>query len=324
MVNRWFEILQGYQQLASLVQSGFLSQPKWVLVHLVFFITHFRVKNESNLKFPCVLFIRIKLFCTMNNKDLIQVADILWSAESSMKTCDPIRTIIGEQNIKDAYAIQMIITQRKINRGDKIIGHKIGLTSHAVQKQMGVSQPDFGSLTDRTQVTNGGSIGLSKLMQPKIEAEIAFVLKTDLDIEDPSREDIVNAIDYASPAIEIVGSRITDWNIRITDTVADNASASHFVVGDKKVNLSDIDLINCRMRIEGQQGIVSEGIGSACLGNPIRAVQWLANTMIELGTPLKQGEIILSGALGPMYTIESSGSYSAEIEGLGAAIVTLI
>ena len=260
----------------------------------------------------------------MNNKDLIQVADILWSAESSMKTCDPIRTIIGEQNIKDAYAIQMIITQRKINRGDKIIGHKIGLTSHAVQKQMGVSQPDFGSLTDRTQVTNGGSIGLSKLMQPKIEAEIAFVLKTDLDIEDPSREDIVNAIDYASPAIEIVGSRITDWNIRITDTVADNASASHFVVGDKKVNLSDIDLINCRMRIEGQQGIVSEGIGSACLGNPIRAVQWLANTMIELGTPLKQGEIILSGALGPMYTIESSGSYSAEIEGLGAAIVTLI
>lgn len=265
---------------------------------------------------------RIKLFCIMNNSDLIQVADILWSAESSKKTCDPIRTIIGEQNIKDAYAIQKIITQRKIDRGDKIVGRKIGLTSQAVQKQLGVSQPDFGSLTDRTQVANGGSIGLSELMQPKIEAEIAFVLKTDLDIQNPSQEDIVNAIDYASPAIEIVGSRITDWNIRIADTVADNASASHFVVGDNKVNLSDIDLINCKMRIEGHQGIVSEGVGSACLGNPITAVQWLANTMIEFGTPLRQGEIILSGALGPMHTIESSGSYSSEIEGLGSVSVT--
>jgi 2-keto-4-pentenoate hydratase len=258
----------------------------------------------------------------MNNSDLIQVADILWSAESSKKTCDPIRTIIGEQNIKDAYAIQKIITQRKIDRGDKIVGRKIGLTSQAVQKQLGVSQPDFGSLTDRTQVANGGSIGLSELMQPKIEAEIAFVLKTDLDIQNPSQEDIVNAIDYASPAIEIVGSRITDWNIRIADTVADNASASHFVVGDNKVNLSDIDLINCKMRIEGHQGIVSEGVGSACLDNPITAVQWLANTMIEFGTPLRQGEIILSGALGPMHTIESSGSYSSEIEGLGSVSVT--
>ena len=249
------------------------------------------------------------------------VAKILRNASATKITCDPIRDIIGTSDLAKAYEIQTINSKIRIAEGARVVGSKIGLTSVAVQKQLGVDQPDYGLLYDDTEVLNGGDISCKELMQPKVEAEIAFVLKKDLNATSITTSEMLSAIDFALVSIEIVGSRIKDWNIRITDTIADNASASHFVLGHQPVLLENIDLINCNMIMFKNGEKVSEGKGAACLGSPINACIWLAKTMAAHGTPLKAGEVILSGALGPMATIEAGDHVKAMIEGLGEVSV---
>ena len=251
-----------------------------------------------------------------------KAADRIWESIDSKKTCQPIRDLIGESDIDSAYQIQQINTNRKLASGAKIIGYKIGLTSFAIQTQLGVDQPDFGVLTDTMLVNENDDVSMSELMQPKAEAEIAFVLSKDIDNKIDSIQDLKSYIDYASASIEIVGSRIEGWNIRITDTIADNASASHFVLGENKVLLSEADLINCQMSMSKNGEIASTGQGSACMDNPLNAALWLMNTMVERGTTLKKGDIILSGALGPMVPVSSGDRFSAEIEGLGTVSVS--
>jgi 2-keto-4-pentenoate hydratase len=207
-----------------------------------------------------------------------------------------------------------LVTQKKLASGAKVIGKKIGLTSFAVQEQLGVDEPDFGILTKDMQIENHGKLEFNKLMQPKAETEWAFVLKQDLNRELIEMKHIKEAIDYALVAIEIVGSRIENWNIKITDTVADNASASHFVLGTQKIKLSDIDLEKSKMQLFKNNQLVSEGTGKACMGNPLNAVLWLAQTMQEKGTPLLSGELILSGALGPMVPIAIGDFVSTQID----------
>ena len=165
---------------------------------------------------------------------------------------------------------------------------------------------------------------MSELMQPKVEAEIAFVLGKDLPNRPVSTVELINAIDYALAAIEIVGSRIKDWNIKITDTIADNASASHYVLGHKPTKLSDFDVINCQMRMTKNGDLASEGKGAACLGSPINATLWLADKMAEIGTPLKAGQVILSGALGKMTTVQAGDTIEASIDGLSSVSVSFI
>lgn len=249
------------------------------------------------------------------------VAETLWQANKTKKACKPIRNIIGETDIETAYAIQDANIKKRVAAGARVVGSKIGLTSVAVQKQLGVDQPDFGVLLDDMEVANGLEMDYNLLMQPKAEAEIAFVLKKDLDTENIGAADVISAIDYALAAIEIVGSRVENWNIRITDTVADNASASHFVLGHRPVPLSDVDLVNCKMQMWRNNEVASEGMGAACLGSPINATLWLARTMARLGNPLKAGDVILSGALGPMVAVEPGDDFKAEIEGLGSVSV---
>ncbi len=232
-----------------------------------------------------------------------QLAQQLRNASTNRIACSPLRAIIGLEDIETAYAIQALNNQLRIDKGARVVGHKIGLTSKAVQQQLGVDQPDFGLLLNTMEVWNGGSISMQDLMQPKVEAEIAFVLKKDLPAHEISTVELISAIDYAVAAIEIVGSRIENWNIKITDTIADNASASHFVVGHRPIKLENIDLVNCRMEMTKNGEEVSTGSGYACLGSPINATLWLANTMAKMGTPLKAGELILSGALGPMSNV---------------------
>src|SRR5690554_1190112 len=253
----------------------------------------------------------------MNKTPIQKAAAALIEAEKNGIPCAPVRQWIGAQNIEDAYAVQQYITQQKLNTGAQPVGKKIGLTSVVVQQQLGVDQPDFGMLFHTMQIANGGHISTKKLMQPKAEAEIAFVLKSDLTKGNFSTEDIAAAIDYAVAAIEIVGSRVENWDIRIADTIADNASASHFVLGNTKKQLSEIDLVNCTMEMSQNGIVVSTGKGSACLGSPLIATQWLANTMAAMGTPLQKGAIVLSGALGPMVNINSGDHFEAHIEGLG-------
>lgn len=257
----------------------------------------------------------------MPKQNIEAAAMRLREAASNGVTCYPVRNIIGETDIDLAYAIQEINTAFQVTEGSRVVGSKIGLTSPVVQQQFGIAQPDFGMLFHDKEVLNGGEISVREIMQPRAEAEIAFVLGKDLDSESITSVDVISAIEYALASIEIVGSRIEGWNIRITDTIADNASASHFVVGHKPVRLENLDLINCKMFMEKNGKVASEGVGSACLGSPINAMLWLAKTMARLGKPMRAGDLILTGALGPMVNVEAGDHFRAVIEGLGEVSV---
>jgi 2-keto-4-pentenoate hydratase len=221
-----------------------------------------------------------------------------------------------------AYAIQQVNTNHKLVDGARIVGKKIGLTSIKVQEQFGISTPDFGILFDDMEVLNGLSLPISEVMQPKIEGELAFVLGGSLDNDKLTIVDIINSIDYVLPSLEIVGSRIDNWNIRIADTVADNASASHYVLGHTPKMLDDIDIVNCKMNMTINGELKSSGSGKDCLGSPLNAVLWLARKMQSVGQPLQAGELILSGSLGPMVVVNAGDHVDAEFEGLGSVSIS--
>lgn len=253
-----------------------------------------------------------------------QAAQMLWDAEQTGISCQPVRELIGMQNLGLAYRIQNLITQKKIEQGGKIVGKKIGLTSIAVQKQLGVDQPDYGMLFDDRAVTNGGELIIEEVMQPRVEAEFALVLGEDLLSPVQTAEEVLNAIDHVRVSLEIIGSRIQDWNIKITDTIADNASASHFVLGEDRFKPKDVDFIGTKAWVYKNEILASEGIGEACMGSPVLAAKWLANTMIELRNPLKKGEIILTGALGPIVPLVKGDQVKAIFEGLGEVAFRLV
>ncbi len=248
---------------------------------------------------------------------LQQAADQLYQAAGTATPCAPIRDIIGDDSIADAYAVQEINTRRWLDEGRRLVGRKIGLTSKSVQRQLGVDQPDYGMLYADMDVPEGEEIAPDRLMQPKVEAEIAFVLERDLTAGQLTTADVMGAIAYAVPAIEIVGSRVANWDIRITDTIADNASSGLFVLGTTPRRLDRIDLRLCGMVMEIGGDPVSTGAGVACLGNPLSAALWLARVMVENGRPLRAGDVILSGALGPMAPVSPGDVVDARINGLG-------
>lgn len=249
-------------------------------------------------------------------------ANRIWDVYETRQPCAPVRDILGADAIAQAYESQAINTKKWLAQGHKIVGRKIGLTSLAVQKQLGVDQPDYGMLFDFMQIENGGVLQTSEISQPKAEAEIAFILAEDLSGENICLKDLENAIDYAVGAIEIVGSRIANWDIKIADTIADNASSSHFVLGDIRKKLNEVDLVNCQMTMTKNGDLVSSGSGAACMGSPLNAALWLAQTMAKLGQPLQKRDIILAGALGPMCAAIAGDTFVANIEGLGEIAVT--
>ena len=246
----------------------------------------------------------------------------LRQAQATKTPISPLRDDIGEHNEELAYAIQQVNTNHKLVDGARIVGKKIGLTSIKVQEQFGISTPDFGILFDDMEVLNGLSLPISEVMQPKIEGELAFVLGGSLDNDKLTIVDIINSIDYVLPSLEIVGSSIDNWNIRIADTVADNASASHYVLGHTPKMLDDIDIVNCKMNMTINGELKSSGSGKDCLGSPLNAVLWLARKMQAVGQPLQAGELILSGSLGPMVVVNAGDHVDAEFEGLGSVSIS--
>lgn len=249
---------------------------------------------------------------------LEQAAKQLREAASAGAPCGPIRDLVGsEDDVELGYAIQQINVDRDIVNGRRVSGRKIGLTAPAVQAQMGVDQPDFGTLFVDMEYGDGVEIEAGRLLQPRAEAEVALVLEHDLDLGRHGFADIVRSTAFALPAIEIVDSRIADWNIRFVDTVADNASCGLYVLGGKKVSLADVDLrtIPMSMTINGEE--VSTGEGAACLGHPLNAARWLADVMCERGTPLKAGDVVMTGALGPMKPMTSGETVVADFGPLG-------
>ena len=243
------------------------------------------------------------------DKEKIKIyGDTLYDCLRDRKTIDPLTDQEPDITIEDAYHISLHLLQRRLDDGEKIIGKKIGVTSKAVQNMLNVYQPDFGYLTDR-------------MIQPKTEGEIAFILKHDLQGPGVTNADVLRATECVMPCFEIVDSRISDWKIKIEDTVADNASCGLFVLGDNAVSPDKVDLVTCGMVHEKNGEIIATGAGAAALGSPVNCVAWLANTLGEFGIKLEAGEVILSGSLVPLHTIVAGDSMHLSVGGIGRASV---
>ncbi|BCL26964.1 2-keto-4-pentenoate hydratase [Streptomyces aurantiacus] len=246
-----------------------------------------------------------------------KVAAVLDEAARTGISCPPVRSLLPEQDVEAAYAVQRLRVERGVAAGRRLVGRKIGLTSPAVQRQLGVDRPDFGALFADMAVPQGQHVAAGRLMQPKVEAEVALVLGADLPQSDPTVADLLRATAFALPALEIVDSRIAGWDITIVDTVADNASCGLFVLGGTPVPLDRVDLRAVTMTLTKNGETVSEGTGADCLGSPLTAALWLASALAGLGDPLRAGDIVLTGALGPMAVAAEGDEFTARIEGLG-------
>lgn len=252
-----------------------------------------------------------------------EFAEQLARAQADREAIDRLTDAATDLTLEDAYAIQDLNRARRQADGAKVIGYKIGITSEAVMQWLEVDQPDFGVLFDDMAVFDGGVIDAGTLLQPRVETEIAFVLGKDLEGPGVCAADVVRATDHVMPCLEIVDSRIKDWKIKIEDTVADNASSARLVLGGACQTLDGLDLELCGMAMRKNGRVVSTGAGAACLGNPINAVVWLANTLGRLGTRLPAGSVILSGALGPVVDIAAGDFIEGSISGLGRARVRI-
>jgi 2-keto-4-pentenoate hydratase len=234
----------------------------------------------------------------------------------------PVRDLIGRDDIEAAYAVQRLNVEARLADGATVVGRKIGLTSAAVQEQIGVDQPDFGVLLDDMAYADGDAIPFGTVLQAKAEAEVAFVLKDDL-VDGPlDRDQVTGAIDYAVAAIEVCGSRVADWDISFGDTVADNASSGVYVLGTERRTLDEVNPVEVTMSMTVDGDEVSTGNGAACLGDPVNAVVWLARKARELGDPLRAGQVVLSGALGPMRPVTPGAEVAVAITGLGTVSAT--
>ncbi|MCY0939803.1 fumarylacetoacetate hydrolase family protein [Streptomyces sp. H34-S5] len=247
-----------------------------------------------------------------------RAADRLDTARRTGVPCDPVRDLLPAGDLAAAYAVQAVLHARRLAEGRRVTGWKIGLTSAAVQAQLGVGTPDFGPLTDDTAALDGAEIPWGAVLQPRAEAEVALVLQHDLTHERHTVADVIRATAFALPAIEVVGSRIRDWDISAVDTIADNASSGAYVLGTRPVPLRELDLRTVGMVLERRGEPVSTGAGAACLGNPLHAAVWLADTLVRLGHPLQAGDTVLTGALGPMAAVEPGDVFEARIDGLGS------
>ncbi|WP_439890817.1 2-keto-4-pentenoate hydratase [Ralstonia sp. 25C] len=250
-------------------------------------------------------------------EDIQRAAVSLREARTTRIPIPPVSASHPVSGLAAAYAVAELNTQARLDAGHRIVGKKIGLTSKAVQQQLGVDQPDFGVLFDDMEFLDGAEIPTARLIQPKVEAEVAFVVGRDLSTAAPTYGEFLNCLAYALPALEIVDSAIADWKITLFDTVADNASSGAYVLGDQPVAIGTLALADLGMVMTRDGDTVSVGTGSACLGHPLRAAYWLARTMAERGQGLHAGEVILSGALGPMVAVKPGDLIQARIAALG-------
>jgi 2-oxopent-4-enoate/cis-2-oxohex-4-enoate hydratase len=252
------------------------------------------------------------------------LGDELFAALRGRAVLDPLTARQPGIDIDDAYRVSLRLLERRQQDGERVIGKKIGVTSKPVQDMLGVHQPDFGFLLDTMRVADGTAVSLShaRLIQPRAEGEIAFVLKRDLRGPGVTEAQVLAATDYVTPCFEIVDSRIRDWKIKIQDTVADNASCGVFVLGNARVKPDAVDLAAVKMEIRKNGAHAAAGTGAAVQGHPATAVAWLANTLGRYDIPFRAGEIILSGSLAPLLPAVAGDRFEMTIDGLGSAAVS--
>lgn len=261
---------------------------------------------------------------TLPTATLHALGDELFAALRGRQTLEPLTTRLPAIDLDDAYRVSLRLLERRQHEGERIVGKKIGVTSKPVQDMLGVHQPDFGFLLDAMQVADGASISLARhrLIQPRAEGEIAFVLKKDLRGPGVTEAQVLEATDYVCACFEIVDSRIRDWKIRIQDTVADNASCGVFVLGRDRIKPDALDLAAVKMEIRKNGAHAAAGTGAAVQGHPATAVAWLANTLGRYDIPFRAGEIILSGSLAPLLPAAAGDRFEMTLQGIGPASVS--
>ena len=251
-----------------------------------------------------------------------KIANELIDAENHQYSIAPLTERYSELTISDAYQIQLEVIGKKLIEGNEVIGKKVGLTSKAMQQMLGVDEPDYGHLLDDMKIADGAKVKIAEFISPKVEAEIGFILEHDLVGPNVNYLDVLMATKYVVPTIEIIDSRISDWKIKLVDTVADNGSSARVVVGKKLSPIEGIDLRTQGMVLYKNDELVATGSGAAALGHPAQAVAWLANKLHEFGITLKAGELILPGALSGAITVNQGDKIGADFGPLGTVCVT--
>jgi 2-keto-4-pentenoate hydratase len=255
----------------------------------------------------------------MADADVIdRFAGELSRAAADRRPIEPLTDRAGDLRVEDAYAIQTRVIERRVAAGARVIGRKIGLTSRPMQELLGVDEPDFGVLLDDMFVEDGDEIDLGSLLQPRVEAELAFVMARDLAGPGVTTAGALTAVAGVLPAIEVVDSRVADWRIKLVDTVADNASSGLLVVGGRLRAVADLDLRLLGVAVSRGGEVIDTGAGAAALGNPARCVAWLANKLGSLGAGLRAGDVVLPGAVHRMVAVQPGDMFRAEFSRLGA------
>ena len=260
----------------------------------------------------------------MDKTQIERYGDELYQALVTREAVAPLTDREPDMTIEDAYQIQLRMIQRRLDLGETVIGKKIGVTSKVVMDMLKVNQPDFGHLLSGMVFSEGEPIPANSLIAPRAEAEVAFMLKRDLQGPGVMAADVLRATECVMPCFEIVDSRIQDWKIKIQDTVADNASCGVFVLGGVRADPRRLDLALAGMVLEKNGEVISTATGAAVQGSPVNAVAWLANTLGRLGITLKAGEVILSGSQSPLVPVVAGDSLYCSVGGLGGAAVRFI
>lgn len=261
---------------------------------------------------------------SLTNEQVKELADSLWSAEETHNFIPPLTDSFPDLSPDDAYRVQEQVLQYRLSSGRKVVGKKVGLTSAAMQKMLGIDTPDYGMIFDNMVLADGAEVSFDSLQQPRVEPEITFFLKKTIKGPNVSIDDVLEATDYVVASLEVVGSRVADWKIKLADTIADNASHMAAVIGSVKIDVAQVDLVNEGLVFEKNGVELSRGTGAAVLDNPAKAVAWCANKLGEYGVPLNAGEFVMPGALVGMTPVEKGDIVVAKFDTLGSVSVKFI
>ncbi len=252
------------------------------------------------------------------------VADALRDAETSRRPIRPLRETWPDIDVVDAYEIQLLNIRQRLEAGAGVRGHKVGLSSRAMQEMMGVDEPDYGHLLTDMEHFEGEPVSAGRYCYPRVEVEVAFILGEALPGAGCTEEDVLRATEFVAPSIELIDSRIVDWNIKIGDTIADNASSAGFVLGPERVDPRAVDLRSIGAVLTRSGEKVAEGRSDAVLGNPVTAVAWLANKVADFGVSLEAGHVILPGSVHRAVDVRPGDEFVAEFQGFGSVHLTFI